>query len=453
MKTNTSAKRLKHLLKIVIINVAVLAILLELGSAGAYLIYTKEFFYARQPRTTHLVGLALPGQRGTNVNDNVLFQIHPYFGYVQKPTLDFRFPYSTVVHHPNNWGFDSEHDYPFKRQNEKQFIIGIFGGSVAQSVAMFELEHRNLTRILQQLPYLKDKEIIILSFTVGAYKQPQQLLILNYFLSLGQELDLVINIDGFNDIALSYLNHQNGIDTSMPNYLVIMPLVDLANKNLTTEEMGLAAEISNDKLKLSSADEGLKSCRLASSYVLRWLHLRLLTRKYNRDVQRFNALIQAKVRDDSSSLVRIYGKNSALSEAAVLEGIASMWATSSLLMKAGLDSKNSLYFHVLQPNQYHQTGRRFGEAEQKIAFGGASAYREGVIKGYPVLLSKTPLLRAANENFFDATRIFDQTPEAVYSDNCCHYNQAGNQLFAEYIAKSIVEVLAKQPGFGAAPRR
>jgi hypothetical protein len=129
----------------------------------------------------------------------------------------------------------------------------------------------------------------------------------------------------------------------------------------------------------------------------------------------------------------------------VLEGIASMWATSSLLMKTGLDSKNILYFHVLQPNQYHQTGRRFGEAEQKIAFGGSSAYREGVIKGYPILLSKTPLLRAANENFFDATRIFDQTPEAVYSDNCCHYNQAGNQLFAEYIAKSIVDVLQSSP--------
>lgn len=445
MKTTISAKRLKHVLKIVVINGALLALLLELGSSAAYLVHTGEFFYTRKARTSHSENLASTAQSGISVNDKILFQLHPYFGFAQRGDLDFRFPDSKIAHHPNNWGFYSDYDYPFKRQSENQFIIGILGGSVAQSVAMFELENHTLTKVLQQLPYFKDKEIIVLPFTLGAYKQPQQLLILNYFLGVGQDLDLVINIDGFNEVALSYLNYQNGMDISMPNYLIVMPLVDLANKNLTFEEMDLTLEILKGKSKISSADAGLESCTLASSYVVQWLRLKYLTKKYNREVQRFNELSRAKLRDDKSSLVRIYPNNSALSDTVVLERIASMWATSSLLMKATLDSRRSLYFHVLQPNQHYQTDRRFGEAEMKVAFGGPSPYREGIIKGYPLLLSKVSLLRQSNENFFNATRIFDQTPGAVYGDNCCHYNRAGNELFVNYIAKSIAVALAGYP--------
>ena len=49
------------------------------------------------------------------------------------------------------------------------------------------------------------------------YKQPQQLLVPTYFLSIGQVFDLVVNIDGFNEVALSSVNHQRGLDISMPS--------------------------------------------------------------------------------------------------------------------------------------------------------------------------------------------------------------------------------------------
>ena len=42
---------------------------------------------------------------------------------------------------------------------------------------------------------------MILNFAADAVKQPQQLIYLNYFLGLGQKFDLVINIDGFNDVT------------------------------------------------------------------------------------------------------------------------------------------------------------------------------------------------------------------------------------------------------------
>jgi hypothetical protein len=39
------------------------------------------------------------------------------------------------------------------------------------------------------------------------WKQPQQPLALSYFLSLGAKYDVVMNLDGFNELALPFLNN------------------------------------------------------------------------------------------------------------------------------------------------------------------------------------------------------------------------------------------------------
>jgi len=49
--------------------------------------------------------------------------------------------------------------------------------------------------------------LVILGFP--GYKQPQQLLALAYFLSLGAEYDLIINLDGYNDIVLPVTDNYN----------------------------------------------------------------------------------------------------------------------------------------------------------------------------------------------------------------------------------------------------
>lgn len=47
---------------------------------------------------------------------------------------------------------------------------------------------------------------MVLNFAAGSGKLPQQLFYLNYFLGLGLKLDLVINIDSFNDIPGAVAN-------------------------------------------------------------------------------------------------------------------------------------------------------------------------------------------------------------------------------------------------------
>ena len=40
--------------------------------------------------------------------------------------------------------------------------------------------------------------------------------------------------------------------------------------------------------------------------------------------------------------------------------------------------------------------------------------------------------------------VFDKTKEAVYVDSCCHYNQAGELVFSNYVGSSILEGLRKE---------
>jgi hypothetical protein len=43
----------------------------------------------------------------------------------------------------------------------------------------------------------------------------------------------------------------------------------------------------------------------------------------------------------------------------------------------------------------------------------------------------------------NAVNVFDQTKDAVYVDSCCHYNQAGEVIFSDYVGSSILEALRK----------
>ena len=150
----------------------------------------------------------------------------------------------------NNFGFASRYDYPFARTNDRQFIIGIFGGSVG---AFFcRVGSGRFEDDLRQSASFKNKELVTLCFSHEGYKQPQQLLVLSYFLSIGQPFDLVVNIDGFNEVALGRINDQYGWDISMPSHEHLDPLINLVNQaTLTSAELDSLYRITHDRQRLN----------------------------------------------------------------------------------------------------------------------------------------------------------------------------------------------------------
>jgi len=433
-------RKIKHALKIALVNIAILAALIEVASIATYFFQTGSFFY-RNSGNRKLAGLAIPPSDQASKNEATQQQLHPYFGFVDRVGLSHRFLDSQIDHVSNNFGFASEHPYPFKRQHPNQFLVGVFGGSVAANYSFFELEKNILAAQLKKLPGLANKEVIVLPFAMGAFKQPQQLIVLSYFLSLGQDFDLVINIDGFNDVALSYINYKDGLDPSMPCGYIFMPLVALATGSNSEAELQLTLQVIKDRRSLEDSIKSVETSRFASGYMLAWLRAKFSQRRYREDVVKLDQL-RTSTKRLGQSLFQIPVQAKPTEDQAFEEAVAS-WAGSSLMMKQILDQRNIPYFQFLQPNQYQPTGRAFGKDEASIAIDGASPFRSPVLKGYPMLLAEVGRLQHKGVHVQSAINVFDSVKEAVYGDNCCHYNQLGNRIFGEYVAGTIQRALSK----------
>ena len=436
MKDFKLVNKTQEILKVALINLVLLLVFLELGSLGWYFLKHKQIFYTREKREDKsALGVNLEGVR---LNQSIVERFHPFFGFIQNPSPDFRPGFKI-----NNYGFISPYDYPFKKFKKNQFVIGIFGGSVASDFSILQIQNKILPQYLKQVPGLQDKEFVILSFATGGYKQPQQLLILNYFLALGQELDLVINIDGFNEVALSNLNNKNQINLAMPSIQHISPLTSLANNSLSVKAMQATIRIKENKTRINEGLESLQHCSLAACDALTSVYVQNLVNNYRKDIIAFEKERSKKQKDDEESVIYINKNKSILEDSAAFEQMSWNWAKSSIFMHKILSASNVPYFHVLQPNQYYQTKRVFGEAEKRIAFNKETPYAKAVELGYPAILGKFPNLQKNNINILNGVKVFDKTKDAVYVDSCCHYNKAGEVIFSNYVGSSILESLRK----------
>lgn len=422
MKQYHPERSLLRLSKLVAINLLVLFILLEGAALAFYFLKTKAFFYPRNKERIKVAAnpfeMAQPPDRE---GDLVYYQLHPYFGFICPPAYA---------------------DLPFKKTSKDQFIIGIFGGSVARRFYMYEVVHHVLANALQPLPQFQGKEIVILKFANPAHKQPQQLLTLNYYLSIGQELDMVINIDGFNELAVSYLNDKAGIEVSMPNGIIVAPLIALANKEMAPEDLALSLEVLQLKRNVKKTANRLRRCRFATSYMLRWVQARYLLNQYLAKSGRLN---QMKKQEKNDSLVYLKRVEKPLDDPEVFERTLDVWRNSSVAMNDLLVARKIPYFEFIQPNQYYATKRQFSEEEKKVAMHEASPFKEPTVKGYPRLLARLDSVRAAGVTLFNGVNVFDETGDAVYIDTCCHYTDAGNEVFSRFIGQSLVTYLSARP--------
>jgi hypothetical protein len=333
----------------------------------------------------------------------------------------------------NNFGFDSPYQFPIVKGN-REFIVGLFGGSVGVFFCLAGADR--LVEDLKQHEFFKDRTIVPLCMAHEGYKQPQQLLVLAYFLSIGQTFDLVINIDGFNEVALSPLNNQQGVDISMPSVSHLLPLINLIDQGtLTPEKLQSLAAITQYKQRLNRLSETLQRNWLASIGVLLGNYRAVLARRYDEESRHFATLQSAR---SDRSLISAIPPTEQRSGAMLYADIARNWAQASRLMRDMLAARGTSYVHVLQPNQY-STSRTFTPEEAKVALIASSPYKPGVEQGYPALLAEAASRgMTKTTGFLDATHLFDHETRPMYIDNCCHYTAAGYRLLADAIANAAL---------------
>jgi hypothetical protein len=405
----------------------------ELAGLAVHYVDTGALFYLHRKAYPEL----LPAPQDRLVVGEAL---HPYFGPTHLPGTPFDIPAAlregTAVPPrmtTNNFGFVSPHDYPFAKTSDDQIVLGMFGGSVG--LWFCQIGAPRLIDRLRASPYFKDREIVPLCFAHEGYKQPQQALLLAYFLSIGQAFDLVVNIDGFNDVALAALNNAQGLDISMPSVQHLDPLIALVNRSaLTPEKLESLAAIFRDRQTLTNLTDWIAVNRSAAvNFVLDWYYGRVST-SYSRELGRFSNL---PANPPENSLIQATPPTQAREGPMVFSDIANMWSGASLLMDQMVEARGGAYFHVLQPNQY-STKRRFGAAEAATALNNGSPYKASVEAGYPALIGAAPRLIDAGVVFVDATSAFDGVDAAVYMDDCCHYTLEGNRALADLIAAKVL---------------
>lgn len=423
------------------LGVAVFVACAELVALGAYFFETGRLFYAH-PRTA----AALPVTPADGLAPAV--EVHPYFGFVHRPGGDFRDERSELLARDglpsvlepgsrprtNNFGFISPHAYPFAKTGGNQFVVGIFGGSVGMWFCQV-----GVPRLVERLaahPFFRNREIVPLCFSYSGYKQPQLALVLAYFLSIGQSFDLVVNIDGFNDVALAPLNDARGLDISMPSVQHMEGLVNLVSRStLTPDKLDALAAAFRHRVRLIDVSGRIERNRVAAIDLVLHAWYRWTIGRYERALARYDALPSSP---EANALIELTPRVAPRNADRLYADIGTQWARSSVLMKEMLEQRGAAYVHLLQPNQYY-TQRRFTDAEAARALTDRSPYKRGVEQGYPVLQAAArSVLQPGGVSFFDATGVLDGEPAPVYLDDCCHYTLVGNRLLADFVAASIL---------------
>src|SRR5262245_22395661 len=272
-------------IRILVVNVVLFCVLAELAGLIVHFAQTGELFYLHRP-TYAVIPETVQGEITAD-------RLNPYFGPSHKAGQPFDFPtelrqegtpFPTQLS-TNNFGFDSPYQFPIVKGN-REFLVGLFGGSVGVFFCLAGVDR--LVADLRQHEFFKDRTIVPLCMAHEGYKQPQQLLVLAYFLSIGQTFDLVINIDGFNEVALSPLNNQQGVDISMPSVSHLLPLINLIDQGtLTPEKLASLAAISAYKQQVNRLTDTLQRNRLASVGLLLGQYRSMIVNRYEEESRRF----------------------------------------------------------------------------------------------------------------------------------------------------------------------
>ena len=161
----------KPAVRVILVNVVLFCVLAEIAGLVFHYVETGQLFYLHRP-TYELIPETAQGEITAD-------RLNPYFGPSHKAGQPFDFPSelredgTPPPSRPmatNNFGFDSPYQYPIVKSN-REFIIGIFGGSVSVFFCLAGVDH--LVADLQRHEFFKDRTIVPLCmFSTNDVKVP-----------------------------------------------------------------------------------------------------------------------------------------------------------------------------------------------------------------------------------------------------------------------------------------
>jgi hypothetical protein len=339
------------------------------------------------------------------------YQIHPYYGFDWAGS--------------DQW-FADDAAYFATEESEITYDVIVFGGSVAAGF----VEHgaAQLNELLRRDPAFQGRPVRVMGSARGTFRQPQLLHMLEYALEMGLRPDAVVELDGFNEVAIGLDNAARGLHPALPTATAWTPLVDGAP--ITTETIDALASMRGAQLSARAwVDRGERLGLFHSA-----IASRIVASRINGDYARFAAAFgrYQALQEPGENLAYTVGPTFDASEEAVLDTCARVWVQSSIAMNAVCRAFGIRYVHLLQPT-LHDAGSKPVTDEERRKGAEPAIWARGVELGYPKLRAASAELTAAGVEFVDLSRAFADVHESLYYD-VCHFTPAGYAIVVPQVA-------------------
>ncbi len=367
---------------------------------------------AKIPPDPSMAGGAAPGtihRRYVDMAYGARYEIHPYFGHTMFRNFGLA----------NNHGFYTDKRYPYVK-GPREYVIGIFGGSVAMQIA-----GGGATLATRLRPALRERgfdDVTVLPFAAGGWRQPQSFNALVYYLD---SIDMAILVDGFNDTVTLSPEQVRAYPARFPMQNIFAPLASDSQSSCATATAGKLAVAHRLMRRVT---ESLDASPFRNS-ILAHVAWRGVAAMYGRYVARLRAELEAPTADEWSGMEPNDDTERTID--AYLRLYANVARYGSVI--AGADHKP--FFHFVQPNQHDRGSKPLSEEERALVTVG---WVEPISAAYRKLERISGELRAAGVDSTFLGHVFAATTETVYADSCCHFNTRGIDMLENAIADHVL---------------
>jgi len=366
---------------------------------------------------------ALPKEKNEVVDPGtqVFYQTwhaHPFYGFEDFSQLPMVGKDAAAFAHP---------------RDPSEYTILVVGGSVAW---LFEPEGTEaLKKKLLEDPHLQGRSIRFLTYARPSFKQPQQLMQVAYLFNLGIQPDAVINLDGFNEAAYSWINIKNGAHPAYPDLGIWGHAV--ASDPNDRRALDHMLDIREMQTQVAGIANFALHWRFYESSILGRTTLARLGGRLARATEARKQYVDSLFeRDPKSGLL---GPKVDGGQEVALAIAVRIWVEASRSLQDLCRARSIYYLHVLQPTLLDTGSKPLDPAE--IAAGSVNDdYIDGVHALYPRLRKAGEELRTLGVNYLDASMAFVDLKTPVYYD-VCHFKGLGNEILAARIAEAFLRTL------------
>jgi hypothetical protein len=359
-------------------------------------------------------GQLAPGSPAVTRGDgSVSYRIHPYFGYTFNPN-----PPNIG---PQGFAKSAGTLYP---KAPGEFVIGIFGGSVAGQVSGWgKILVKRLLPVVQKRGY---QRVTVLSYAVGGWRQPQSF---HALLPVLPALDLVVNVDGVNELAeLDPLNLPNQ-PADFPAPYIFNPLAHDLGEETTMRHAELFSRMSSAR----------STTRVFGAPPLRWSRLaHLVWRVWSKRARKkIDALREEEQRSDHLDWSNYEPARTPAEIEAVRDRYMIRWFDLIRYSRLICESRGVPFFDFIQPNQ-HPAGRKPLSKEERAMMDASPVKPTFYTPFYVRLEQAEKTLRGEGIEYHFLGDLFKDHAETLYIDACCHLNDSGIEMLNNAIADRIL---------------